>query len=138
MSMSMTKALHTAAQHISQPAGCGTTWRLYGPFYSTEAGLRGPTTDRNARSYAQAREARTVWVAELALALIGVEDHAIGWMVNDARERGCTTARDIVLDVLSSRATRALGRTPTEGVHAHSSIARIGTRDARRTDSLNC
>ena len=31
MSMSMTKALHTAAQHISQPAGCGTTWRLYGP-----------------------------------------------------------------------------------------------------------
>lgn len=71
MNMSKTAAIKAARQAVGQPCGRGTSWQIYGPYYSTAEGLRGPTTSINADSYWSARAKRSHWVASLSLCLMG-------------------------------------------------------------------
>lgn len=71
MAMSKTAAIRAARHAVGQPVGRGTSWQVYGPYYSTENGLSGPSTSINADSYTSARAKRTQWVCSLALRLMG-------------------------------------------------------------------
>lgn len=71
--MSKTAALKAARNAVGTPCGRGTSWQVYGPYYSTAAGLRGPSTSVNADSYPKAAAMRAHWVASLALSLMGYD-----------------------------------------------------------------
>jgi len=84
MAMSKTAAIKAARNAVGAPVGRGTSWQVYGPYYSTEDGLRGPSTSANADSYWKARSVRTHWVASLALSLMGWDSESIEWETHDA------------------------------------------------------
>jgi hypothetical protein len=69
--MTKTESIRTARRAIGHPCGRGTSWSVYGPYYSNAEGLRGPSTEVHASSYWQARALRAQWVAYLALRLMG-------------------------------------------------------------------
>lgn len=84
MSMSKTAAIKAARNAVGSPCGRGTSWQVYGPYYSTEEGLRGPSCSANADSYWKARAVRTRWVASLALQLMGWNSESAEWEIQDA------------------------------------------------------
>lgn len=87
--MSKTAAIAKARTAVGQPIGRGTSWQVYGPYYYDK--LSGPTTAVNADSYWKARSARTDWVAEIALVLMGWETNDAQMAVYSARDRGWQT-----------------------------------------------
>jgi len=72
MKMSKTAALAAASRAVGAPVGERTSWQVIGPYRDTD--IDGPSTTASASSYTQARAIRTRWVAQIALALMGVED----------------------------------------------------------------
>jgi hypothetical protein len=70
--MNKATALDAARNAIGQPQGRGTSWTIYGPYYCTEEGLRGPSTEMHANSYWDARAKRAEWVTYLSIQLMGL------------------------------------------------------------------
>lgn len=52
--------------------GAGTSWTLYGPYYSDK--LDGPSTEDHAQCYTQARQRAAQWRARLTLQAMGLLD----------------------------------------------------------------
>lgn len=91
--MTKTAALAAAQAAVGRPHGHGTSWCLYHPFYDDK--LNGPSTEMRCSSYAAIRIARAQRVAELALALMGVEDH--GYMIAYAEPMSAKAYVEMVL-----------------------------------------
>lgn len=68
---SKTAAIREARGYVSID-GRGTSWFVYGPYRNSD--LSGPSTSLTAASYEQARGMRAVWVADIALTLMGYSD----------------------------------------------------------------
>jgi len=66
---SITAAIKEARTFVNQPSGRGTSWTLYGPYRLND--LHGPSTSLNYDNYRKAVEGRTIWVAQIAVALMG-------------------------------------------------------------------
>lgn len=49
----------------------GSSWTITGPYKSTHEGLSGMTTSLDKPDFFSARRARTLWIASLALSLMG-------------------------------------------------------------------
>ena len=71
---SKTAAIRAAQKHVSAPIGSRTSWTVVGPYRSTEPS--GPSTDAHFDSYAKAVNARSTWVAKIAVTLMGKPDLA--------------------------------------------------------------
>lgn len=69
---SKTAAIRAAQKYVSAPTGSRTSWSLYGPYRCTEP--TGASTEAHFDSYAKALRARTTWVAQIAVALMGRAD----------------------------------------------------------------
>ena len=69
----MTEMSKTAAIKAARPmvgiSGRRTSWQITGPYDCAK--VDGPNTTRNSDSYEGAAQCRAVWVAEIALALMG-------------------------------------------------------------------
>jgi len=71
--MTKTAALKIARNAVSMPSGRGTSWVIYHPYrHATLDDLRGPSTSRNASSYAGALAMRSRTVADITLSLMGI------------------------------------------------------------------
>lgn len=68
--MTPKQAITTARAAVGLPVGSGTSWTVHGPYFRNLP--LGSRTERHCSSYAQAVANRTQWVAEVALALLGV------------------------------------------------------------------
>jgi hypothetical protein len=98
--MNKTQAMKTARRAVGQPQGRGTSWTIYGPYYCTEDGLRGPSTELRASTYWEARAKRAEWVCYLALKLMG-------WTEEEADAASCTDWRDFAsIDAIMGSALR--------------------------------
>jgi len=74
--MKKTQAIREARKLVSMPTGSRTSWALYGPYRaSMPHGIR---TESHFASYAQAAGRRKVWVASVALGLMGVSAEVDG------------------------------------------------------------
>ena len=96
--MKKTEALRTARQYVSKPCGSGTSWRVYGPYRLNQ--IDGPTTESHFDGYRKARLAASVWVADIALYLMG-ETEAIDWTWLVAENDYATTAATILTAALA-------------------------------------
>jgi len=97
--MKTSTAIRIARAAVSQPIGSGTSWTVYGPY--TRNMPNGARAEHSASSYAQARAARTVWVAEVALALLDV-----GFEVQvEAPNDGTTVEQLVAAGLRKSRLT---------------------------------
>jgi hypothetical protein len=108
----MTKLSKTAAIRATQGAitihGAGTSWTLYGPYYSGK--LDGPSTSRSATSYDAARRSAAQWRARLTLQAMGLldtqeADEAAEYAVYDAHPEDKTFRR--LLEIGTAAARRA-------------------------------
>lgn len=70
--LSKTAALSKARLAVGLPHGRATSWRVVGPYRSSEPG--GPSTVANFDSYTKASIARARWVAQVTFALMGRDD----------------------------------------------------------------
>ena len=66
---SITAAIMEAGTFVSKPSRCGTSWALCGPYRLND--LHGPSTSVNCDHYQKAVAWRTIWVAQIALTLMG-------------------------------------------------------------------
>ena len=66
---SITAAIMEAGTFVNKPSGRGTSWTLYGPYRLND--LHGPSTSVNYDRYQKAVAGRTIWVAQIALSLMG-------------------------------------------------------------------
>lgn len=65
-----TAAIREAQSAVGRPAGSGSSWRFYGPYYVSNPS--GPSTEIRASSYSAIVGKRAKYVASVALALLGV------------------------------------------------------------------
>jgi hypothetical protein len=92
--MKKTEAIAIARKAVSAPIGSGTSWTLYGPYYSDKP--NGPSTENRASSYWQARAKRTEWVAHIALVLMGYDSTDAAVETNEAVSDGYTDVSSLV------------------------------------------
>lgn len=106
-----TKLSKTAAIRATQGAvaihGAGTSWTLYGPYYSDK--LDGPSTSQSATSYGAARKAASQWRARLTLQAMGMldthaADEAAEYAMYDAHPEDKTFRRLLEIGIEAARA----------------------------------
>lgn len=71
--MSMSAAIRKARSYVSIARSSRTSYHIYGP-YSVD-NLSGPSSEITRSDWWQARSARTHWVAQIALGLMGRYTH---------------------------------------------------------------
>jgi hypothetical protein len=86
--LSKTAAIREARRAVGRPIRVSSTsYQVYGPYRASEP--NGPSTQHNYDSYPKALAGRTVWVARVAVALMGrlTDDAsmAIEWAAEDRR-----------------------------------------------------
>jgi hypothetical protein len=105
-----TKVSKTAAIRATQNAitvhGAGTSWTLYGPYYSDK--LDGPSTSQSATSYDAARRAAAQWRARLTLQAMGLldtqeADEAAEYAMYDAHPEDKTFRRLLEIGIEAAR-----------------------------------
>ena len=87
-------ALAAARRCISRPMGHGTSWVIYGPYFSHQ--LIGPTYEAHADSYSMARAKRQEWLVHLTLVQMGYDEDRVEEAVYNAREEGSTTTPNLI------------------------------------------
>lgn len=87
--MNKTTAIREARRYVGRPIRVSSTsYHVYGPYRASEPD--GPSTQQNYDSFWKARAGRALWVAHIALALMGklTEDAcaAMDWHAYDGRD----------------------------------------------------
>lgn len=72
MKLSKTAAIKEARTFVGSLCGRHTSWSVFGPYLTSN--LHGPSTEAHADSYTKARRIRTIWVAQIDVALMGREE----------------------------------------------------------------
>ena len=103
--LSKTAAIREARRAVGRPIRVSSTsYQVYGPYRASEP--EGPSTQQSYDSYPKAALGRAVWVAEVALAMMGRLTDEAHWAIEESAQDHYHSAHDVASLVEAGLAAR--------------------------------
>lgn len=102
---SKSSAIRAARSYVGRPIRVSSTsYHVYGPYRASEP--EGPSTQQSYDSYPKAALGRAVWVAEVALAMMGRLTDEAHWAIEESAQDHYHSAHDVASLVEAGLAAR--------------------------------